>query len=91
MKVLRAPGLESAFKIWGAAAVRLAPARATVPQIATSTGHSLKNVEAIFDAHDLGRDVQLAAAAVLKLEREQNRRMSCGPRLVVASAQSPSA
>ena len=39
-----------------------------VPQIATFTGHSLKDVEAILDAHYLGRDIQLAEAAVLKLE-----------------------
>jgi hypothetical protein len=38
------------------------------PQIATFTGHSLKDVEAILDAHYLGRDIQLAEAAVLKLE-----------------------
>jgi hypothetical protein len=48
--------------------VRLAIAGATVPQIATFTGHSLKDVEAILDAHYLGRDIQLAEAAVLKLE-----------------------
>lgn len=48
--------------------VRLALAEATVPQIATFTGHSLKDVEAILDAHYLGRDVKLAEAAVLKLE-----------------------
>jgi hypothetical protein len=30
---------------------------------------SLKDVEAILDAHYLGRDVQLAEAAVLKLEK----------------------
>src|SRR5216684_4074522 len=35
--------------------------RVTVPQIATFTGHSLKDVEAILDAHYLGHDVQLAA------------------------------
>jgi hypothetical protein len=52
----------------GAAVVRLAIAGATVPQIATFTGHSLKDVEAILDAHYLGRDIQLAEAAVLKLE-----------------------
>jgi integrase len=52
----------------GSAVVRLALAEATVPQIATFTGHSLKDVEAILDAHYLGRDVQLAEAAVLKLE-----------------------
>ena len=49
--------------------VRLALAEATIPQIATFTGHSLKDVEAILDAHYLGRDAELAEAAVLKLER----------------------
>jgi integrase len=53
----------------GSAVVRLALAEATVPQIATFTGHSLKDVEAILDAHYLGRDVQLAEAAMLKLEK----------------------
>jgi len=48
--------------------VRLAIAGPSVPQIAAVTGHSLKDVEAILDAHDLGRDIQLAEAAVLKLE-----------------------
>jgi len=52
----------------GTAIVRLAIAGATVPQIATFTGHSLKDVEAILDAHYLGRDMRLAEAAVLKLE-----------------------
>ncbi|MCG2628825.1 tyrosine-type recombinase/integrase [Bradyrhizobium sp. WYCCWR 13023] len=52
----------------GTAVVRLAIAGATVPQIATFTGHSLRDVEAILDAHYLGRDIQLAEAAVLKLE-----------------------
>jgi integrase len=53
----------------GSAVVRLALAEATVPQIATFTGHSLKDVEAILDAHYLGRDVKLAEAAVKKLEK----------------------
>jgi hypothetical protein len=53
----------------GTAVVRLAIAGATVPQIATFTCHSLKDVEAILDAHYLGRDIQLAEAAVLKLEQ----------------------
>jgi integrase len=52
----------------GTAVVRLAIAGAIVPQIATFTGHSLKDVEAILDAHYLGRDIQLAEQAVLKLE-----------------------
>ncbi|AMN44134.1 integrase family protein [Rhodoplanes sp. Z2-YC6860] len=54
--------------IRGSAVVRLALADATVPQIATFTGHSLRDVEAILDAHYLGRDVQLAEIAVMKLE-----------------------
>jgi hypothetical protein len=49
--------------------VRLALAEATVPQIATFTGHSLTDVKAILDARYLGRDIQLAEAAVLKLEK----------------------
>jgi hypothetical protein len=36
--------------------------------IAAVTGHSLKDVEAILDAHYLGRGIQLAEAAMLKLE-----------------------
>ncbi|WP_246666852.1 hypothetical protein [Bradyrhizobium guangdongense] len=52
----------------GTAVVRLAIAGASVPQIAAVTGHSLKDVEAILDAHYLDRDIQLAEAAVLKLE-----------------------
>jgi integrase len=52
----------------GTAVVRLAIADATVPQIAIFTGHSLRDVEAILDAHYLGRDIQLAEAAVLRLE-----------------------
>jgi integrase len=52
----------------GTAVVRLAIAGASVPQIAAVTGHSLKDVETILDAHYLGRDIQLAEAAVLKLE-----------------------
>jgi hypothetical protein len=38
-----------------------------VPEIATVIGHSLKEVEAILDAHDLGRDVRPAELAVMKL------------------------
>jgi integrase len=54
--------------IRGSAVVRLALADATVPQIATFTGHSLRDVEAILDAHHIGRDVKLAEIAVMKLE-----------------------
>jgi cation transport regulator ChaC len=52
----------------GSAVVRLALADATVPQIATFTGHALRGVEAILDAHYLGRDAKLAEIAIMKLE-----------------------
>jgi integrase len=51
----------------GTAVTRLALAQCTVPQIAAITGHSLKDVEAILDAHYLGGDVELAEAAIVKL------------------------
>jgi hypothetical protein len=60
----------------GSAVVRLALADATVPQIATFTGHSLKGVEAILDKHYLGRDVRLAEDAVRKLEQKEKRTKS---------------
>ena len=40
----------------GTAVTRLASAGATVPEIATFTGHSLKDVQAILDAHYMHRD-----------------------------------
>jgi integrase len=52
----------------GTSLVRLALADATVPQIATLSGHALADVEAILDAHYLGRDVALAETAMQKLE-----------------------
>ncbi len=60
----------------GTAVTRLALADCTVPQIATITGHSLKDVEAILDAHYLGRDVKLAETAIRKLERKERRTRS---------------
>jgi hypothetical protein len=59
----------SCFKICGerpSCGWRFAGAR--VPQIKAATRHSLKDVEAILDAHGLVRDIQVAEAAVLKLE-----------------------
>jgi len=41
-----------------------------VPEIAPITGHSLKDVEAILDAHYLGT-TKLADSAVAKLERAE--------------------
>jgi integrase len=44
--------------IRGSAITRLAEAGCEVPEIATITGHSLADLEAILDAHYLGRDNQ---------------------------------
>ena len=60
----------------GSAVVRLALAGASVPEIATFTGHSLADVETILDRHYLGRDVKLAESAVRKLERNEKRTKS---------------
>ena len=51
----------------GTAVTRLALAECTVPQIAAITGHSLKDVESILSAHYLGGAVELAEAAMMKL------------------------
>ncbi|HEX4555480.1 MAG TPA: integrase, partial [Xanthobacteraceae bacterium] len=69
-KACRKAGVEGLtyHDLRGSAVVRLAVADATVPQIATFTGHGLKDVEAILDAHYLGRDVALAEIAMQKLE-----------------------
>ncbi|WP_374384597.1 tyrosine-type recombinase/integrase [Paracoccus yeei] len=52
--------------IRGTAVTRLALAGCTVPEIATLTGHSLRDVEVILDAHYLSRDGGLAESAVAK-------------------------
>ncbi|GLO68780.1 hypothetical protein MACH17_02970 [Phaeobacter inhibens] len=52
----------------GTAVTRLAMAGCEVPEIATITGHSLKDVGAILDAHDLSRNARLAESAIRKLE-----------------------
>jgi integrase len=52
----------------GTAVTRLALCGAEVPQIAAITGHSLRDVGAILDAHYLNRDPQLAWSAIRKLE-----------------------
>lgn len=58
--------------IRGTAVTRLAIAGATVPEIATFTGHSLKDVQRILDAHYLGRDPTLASAALSKREAHES-------------------
>lgn len=55
----------------GSAVTRLALAGCTVPEIAAITGHSLKDVEAILEAHYLGRDIGLAESAIRKREAHQ--------------------
>ena len=52
----------------GTAVTRLALCQATEPEIATITGHSMRDVRAILDAHYLNRDPQLAQNAITKLE-----------------------
>jgi integrase len=52
----------------GTAVTRLATAGCTEAEIATVTGHSLKDVRAILDSHYLHRDPALAEAAIRKLE-----------------------
>ncbi len=52
----------------GTAVTRLALAGATPVEIATITGHSLRDVHEILDAHYLSRDPRLAEAAIRKLE-----------------------
>jgi integrase len=51
----------------GTAATRLALAGCTVPMIAAITGHSLKDVENILETHYLDGAVELAEAAIVKL------------------------
>jgi integrase len=53
----------------GSAVTRLCEAGATVAEIASITGHSLADVEAILDAHYFSRTTTLAESGIAKLER----------------------
>ena len=53
----------------GTAVTRLALAGCTEAEIATITGHSLRDVRSILDAHYLHRDPALADSAIRKLEK----------------------
>jgi integrase len=53
----------------GTAVTRLALVGCTEAEIATITGHSLKDVRSILDAHYLHRDPALAESAIRKLEK----------------------
>ena len=56
----------------GTAVTRLALAGCTEAEIATITGHSLRDVRSILDTHHLHRDPALAESAIRKLERRSN-------------------
>lgn len=55
----------------GTAVTRLALAGCSTSQIASFTGHSLKDVEALLDAHYLGGRFELAEQAMTLLEKHQ--------------------
>jgi integrase len=57
----------------GTAVLRLALAACTVPEIATITGHSIRDVQSILDSNYFHRDVALAESGIRKLERFVNR------------------
>ena len=57
----------------GTAVTRLAFADCSEAEIATITGHSLKDVGAIVDAHYLSRDSRLADSAMKKRELYEGR------------------
>lgn len=57
----------------GTAVTRLAVAGCTVPEIATITGHSLRDAELILQAHYMNHDPQLAKNAIRKLENRTKR------------------
>lgn len=69
----------------GTAVTRLALADCTSPQIATITGHSLKQVEAILDSHYLSRDSVLGVTAIRKREAHEarTRTPSCVPNCAI--------
>ena len=55
----------------GTAVTRLALSGCSNAQIASITGHSLRDVDQILDAHYLGGKIELAEQAILKLEAHQ--------------------
>ena len=69
----RRAGIESVtfHDIRGSAVTRLSEAGCTPQEIATITGHSLKGVETILDAHYLSRTDALGTSAIDKLERKE--------------------
>jgi integrase len=62
----------------GTAVTRLAIVGCTEAEIATITGHSLRDVRSILDAHYLHRDIELARSAITKLEMGYAKRATEG-------------
>jgi integrase len=62
----------------GTAVTRLALVGCTEAEIATITGHSLRDVRSILDAHYLHRDIELARSAITKLEMGYAKRVADG-------------
>jgi len=62
----------------GTAVTRLALVGCTEAEIATITGHSLRDVHSILDAHYLHRDIELAKSAITKLEMGYAKRAAEG-------------
>lgn len=55
----------------GTTVLRLAAAGCTVPEIASITGHALKDAETILDRHYLSRDRRIGESAISKLEKHR--------------------
>lgn len=74
-KAVKRAGIEGRtfHDLRGTAVTRLAMAEATEAEIATLTGHSLKDVRSILDANYLHRDPKLAEAAIQKLEKRRTK------------------
>jgi integrase len=63
----------------GTAVTRLAKAGCSVAEIASLTGHALKDAQAILEAHYLGGRLELAEAAIAKLEEKEGRTQAVKP------------
>jgi integrase len=71
-RAIKAAGIQGLtfHDLRGTAVSRLAIAGATEAEIATFTGHSLRDVHDILDRHYLARDPSMAEAALHKLEKK---------------------
>jgi hypothetical protein len=69
-------GKAGAGHLRGTAVTRLAIVGCTEAEIATITGHSLRDVRSILDANYLHRDPMLAENAIRKLERRTSNNVT---------------